>query len=79
MIAKKNTHRRPSRQTQSTGLEGRRILCGRYADCLGSAMRPLAEYEKCLALVSGSGPMGMKKPTSGWKWALREAVIQLSR
>jgi len=58
---KKNTHLHPSRQMRSTGLDGRRILCGRWADWLGSAMKPLTEYGKEFVLASGSGPSGHKK------------------
>src|ERR1051326_3084319 len=45
----------------SDGLDGRRIWCGRWADWLGSAMKPLTEYEKNFGLETGSGCAKHKK------------------
>ena len=47
--------------------------CGRWADWLGSALKPLRNMGKSSDSFPGSGFSGMKKPTSGWKWA-REAT-----
>ena len=50
---------------------------GRWADWLGSAMKPLKEYgKKSSHSFPEAAHQGTKKPTSGRKWASREALFQ---
>ena len=48
---------------------------GRWADWLGSAMKPLMEYGKEFALVPGSGPLGAQKNPLPGGSGLREATV----
>src|SRR5262245_38589368 len=70
-LAKKNTHRRPSRPAVARGTDWTAAGFGADVGLIGWAQRGsrLRDMEKIRMRFPEAAPQGAKKPTSGRKWA----------